>query len=173
MTNATKSVPEGYSTMQSRTPFFDLAPGESLNAEIIKVREKSEEKTVKSGKGGKAQKIQVTKMYYDLRLLEESAGNDGSKNHTPVVHGEGDVVTFSGSGDLDRQMHRASLAFAKKDLTKLPTTREEWPEAQWEELAGQKVFIRRDQDGKMRGGDFAGNKVKQYTVAFAGLPTKK
>jgi hypothetical protein len=152
-------LPEGFKSLtRSLPPFLNLGVGDRMEAILENVRVIT--KTQKNRKG----KIETKEQYYyDLRLTGPAKGDDGTKFHKPVSFEGGTVVTLSGSGAIDLAFHKAALAAAGINADTLPKDKE-WPIAEWTKLYGHIFFLLRNEDGKMKGGQFMGNKVKQYTI---------
>lgn len=166
----TTEVPEGFEKIgkSNLPPFFDLAQeGQTLRGLIKDIRIQKLVEKIRTKQG--MQEVDRQKYYFDIELTEEAKGDDASKEHRPVTHQKGELVTLSGSGNLVRSFTLAAMKKSGQDETDYPTDGTE-PKIEWEVLKNLEVFIRREADGKMgKKSKFPGNKVKQYTVAFAHL----
>ena len=152
-------------TSGSLPPFLSLGIGQTLVGDLLGVDQEKREKKSKK-KGGGVQITEETKLYYRFKLTEVGIGDDGSKAHAPVRFEVGTVVTFSGAGAVDRAMHKAALMSAGEAIEELPKDSKDWPDADYLKIVGWNFAISREKDGIMKKGDFAGNKVKQYTITY-------
>ena len=159
-------IPEGYEVVSggSFAPFFNLGIGSSLEGVLQRARVTVEKKTIKVK--GKPVEAEEDRYYFDIKLTAPADGDDGSRQHNPVSYDDGDSVTINGSGSMIRAFHKAALKAQGEKIDALPDNREEWPAPEWDALAGRAVFIRRENDDKMKKGKWKGNKVKVYTVGF-------
>lgn len=160
-------VPEGYKkvTQAGFYPFFALGEvGLSLEGKVLEVRQVTRTETVVIK--GKKQEIEKVKTYFDLELLKEASGDDGSKAHKKVEHQAGTRITLSGGGNLVKAFSDAAWERMGNDADSYPTDGSE-PKIEWDVLRNAKVFIRREKDGVMgKKSAYPGNKVTKYTVAF-------
>ena len=170
MTNA-NAMPEGYKSVTGGDlpPFLGLSIGQACHGTLEKVRvtKKIAERTITDPKTKKRSKVpvEVEKYYFDLKLVDTCEGDDGSKDHNPVEKKPGDMVTLSASSNLLFGFRIAAC----NEMGVQKVKGEDWPEIDWSILYSKKVFIRREKDGTVEGGEFDGNKKLKYTVAFNSL----
>lgn len=157
--NATQDVPNGFLTRSGSKlpPFFSLDIGQEYQGMLSSVRVTQEER----GKG-KAKRVE-TRYRFEFQTTKTSQGNDGSKAHKAMTAKEGDIVTLSVGGQVDKTLLRDCLEVMGVNIK--TTDEDNWPEPKWDKLYGYEYFVRRIEDGVMKKGPFAGKRTNQYVVA--------
>lgn len=170
---ATKSaVPDGYETLSGNLPpFIVLDIGEGVLGQVFRFRTitKTETKKVKT-KSGKVEEVSEdrNKHYLDMTLIDGGEFNAGTMKKPSIKAFEaGQQVTLNVSGDLYNALRRKVWAEQGLGDDFWPADGEEFPEAKWSLLYGRGIFVRREEDGKIKKGQYAGNKKNRWTVALA------
>ena len=149
--NATSGLP----------PFFNMGIGDILQGILEKVEIREKVKKDKKGqplKDSEGQLITVDRYYYTIRLNQDAEATGGK--HGDVEFASGDVVTLSGSGQLDNAVAKeAYLLAGHKEEDFDPDT----VEVDYKALYGREIFIQRCPKEEIKKGEWAGKLANRFT----------
>lgn len=174
MKTQTAAVPEGYKSLSGNLPpFVTLEIGQALHGQIFRYRTTTKTEKVKvKGKG--VEEIEKTKHYLDLTLVDAGKFNIGTVKKPEMRDFEaGESVTLNLTSGILNPIMRELFAEIGKPADYWPEEGEDFPEVPWASLYGRKMFVRREKDGLVKKGEFAGNKRNVYTVALSEATKRK